>query len=108
MSIILINTRDDLDNLFNNNPDKTIIIKIGAEWCIPCKNINSLYKQLYTANNNINILFTEINSTDDNNDLIDFLNINSLPTFLFYKNGILIHTIVGSNKLEITKYIHKL
>lgn len=105
-NIIYINTLSQLHNLINST--NIIIIKIGANWCIPCNYIRMLYKQLSEFNNNNNIIFTEININNSHDELLDFLNITNLPTFLFYSNNTLLHTINSSDKIEISRYINNL
>lgn len=105
-NLIYINTLSQLQHLINSN--NIIIIKITANWCISCNNIRMLYKQLADFNTNNNIIFTEININYINDELLDFLNITTLPTFLFYSNNTLLHYIISSDKLVISRYINNL
>lgn len=89
-------------------PNKTIIIKVGADWCIPCKSISPLYNQFAEKNNNVDIIFTEINTSDADDELLDFIDVKSLPTFLIYKNNELLNTIIGSDKLTISECLNNL
>jgi thiol-disulfide isomerase/thioredoxin len=41
-----LKTREQLQDLINNNP-KIIVIKLGAEWCGPCKKIEPLVKEFF-------------------------------------------------------------
>jgi thiol-disulfide isomerase/thioredoxin len=89
-------------------PNKIIIIKVGTDWCCSCKYINPLYNQFAEKNNNVNIIFTEINTTDADDELLDFIDVKGFPTFLFYKNKELLNTIIGGDKLAISEYINNL
>ena len=89
-------------------PNKTIIVKVGADWCIPCKSITPLYNQFAEKNNNVDIIFTEINTSDADDELLDFIDVKSLPTFLIYKNKELLNTIIGSDKLTISECLNNL
>ena len=98
--------------LYNLNditePNKTIIIKVGADWCVPCKAINPLYHQFANKNINENIIFTEINTSDADDELLDFVDVKSLPTFLIYKNNELLNKIIGCDKLTISECLNNL
>jgi thioredoxin 1 len=89
-------------------PNKTIIIKVGADWCVPCKTINPLYHQFANKNNNANIIYTEINTSDADDELLDFVDVKSLPTFLIYKNNELLNKIIGCDKLTISECLNNL
>jgi len=97
-------------NDFNdiNKPNTKIIIKVGANWCEPCKKIAPLYTQFAENNNNSNIIYAEINSTDADEELLDFIEVKSLPTFIFYDNKNLTNKIIGSDKIELSEYINSL
>lgn len=88
--------------------NKTVIIKVGADWCSPCKLINPLYHQFAEKNNNVNIIFTEINTSDADEELLDFIDVKSLPTFLIYKNKELKNTIIGADKFILSECINNL
>jgi thioredoxin 1 len=89
-------------------PNKTVVIKVGADWCVPCKAISPLYHQFAEKNNNVNIIFTEINTSDVDDDLLDFIDVKSLPTFLIYKNKELKNTIIGCDKLNLSECLNNL
>jgi thiol-disulfide isomerase/thioredoxin len=88
--------------------NQIVIIKVGADWCSPCKAISPLYNQFAEKNNNVNIIFTEINTSDADDELLDFINVKSLPTFLIYKNKELTNTIIGCDKLTLSECLNNL
>jgi thiol-disulfide isomerase/thioredoxin len=104
--ILHLKSIDDFNNI--NNPDTKIIIKVGADWCEPCKKITPLYTQFAENNNNSNIIYAEINSTDADEELLDFIEVRSLPTFIFYDNKKITNRIIGSDKMELSEYINSL
>jgi thioredoxin 1 len=105
-SILFLKNINDFNNI--NEPGKIIIIKVGAEWCSPCKAISPLYNQCANFNKNANIIFAEINASDADDELLDYIDIKSFPTFLFYKNKSLSNKIIGCNKQELVTYINNL
>jgi thioredoxin 1 len=91
-----------------SNENKTVIVKVGADWCVPCKSINPLYHQFAEKNSNSNIIFAEINTSDADDELLDFIDVKSLPTFLIYKNKELTNTIIGCDKQNLAECINNL
>jgi len=103
---IIINSLEDYNNI--NKPDNIIIVKIGADWCTPCKSISPFYNLLALNNKNPNIIYTEIDTTNAKDDLLDFVDVKSLPTFLFYKNDVVLNKIIGCDKFILSTYIDTL
>jgi len=106
-NILFLKNLNDFTNL-NKEAGKIIIIKVGADWCVPCKAIAPLYHQFANNNKDSNIIFTEINTTDADDELLDFIDVKSLPTFLFYKNNSLNNKIIGCDKLQLAESINNL
>lgn len=103
-SILYLKTKDD----FNNINAKIVIIKISADWCIPCKTISPLYNQFAMKNLNENILYTEINTNDADDELLDFIDVKTLPTFHIYQDKKLINTLIGSDKINLSMALNNL
>lgn len=106
-NILFLRNINDLSNI-NKDTSKIIIIKVGADWCVPCKAIAPLYNQLANNNNNSNIIFAEINATDADDELLDYVDVKSLPTFLFYKNNSLNNKIIGCDKLQLAECVNNI
>lgn len=104
-NILILNTLNDLINI---NTSNIIIVKVGAEWCKPCNEINTLYTLYANNNKNNNLLFTSINIPDADDELLDFIDVKTLPTFLIYENKQLKNKMVGIDKIELAKYINNL
>jgi len=105
--MLFLHTLTEFNNI-NNQPGKIIIIKVGADWCNPCKSIEPFYINYANNNNNPNIIFTEINITDADDELLDYIDVKSLPTFLFYNNSKLSNKIIGANSNELSNIINNL
>lgn len=105
--MLYLHNLTELNNI-NNQPGKIVIIKVGAEWCNPCKMIEPLYINYANNNNNPNIIFTEIDIADADDELLDYIDVKSLPTFLIYNNSKLSNKMIGSNKDELSKILDNL
>lgn len=72
--------------------DDLSVIKIGAEWCGPCKVVRPI---LETVSNTIDINMGEIDA-DEQSELSRELSIRSVPTTIFFKKGVELKRLVGS------------
>jgi thioredoxin 1 len=83
---------------------KLMVVKFGAEWCGPCKKINDEYNNLHKV---YNATFLHVD-VDELADLPDGADVQLLPTFKFFKNGVLLETFSGSNITKLKSIIDKL
>ncbi|MGZ3924963.1 MAG: rhodanese-like domain-containing protein [Flavisolibacter sp.] len=65
--------------------NKTVLVDVGAEWCPPCKKMESIVKDLREGHGNAFQLVT-VNGGEQE-VLARELNADSFPTFIVYKNG---------------------
>lgn len=73
-----------LDDFLNSIPkDQTVLVDFGAEWCPPCKKMIPIVTELETEG--YSILKIDAGSQTQ---LTKALNIEKLPTFIVYKNGV--------------------
>ena len=101
----MISTYDELLNYSVNNSNKLIILKFEAKWCGPCKAIKPFIT--YLQNEYPNIEFYEFDIEDDNKTTItEKFEIVKVPTFIYYKNGTIHDTVIGTNKEKIEDKIN--
>ena len=80
-----------------------IIIKYGAVWCGPCKQITPLLVQLAKENTDIYFLDVDI----DNETLLEHPDLNdvrSIPHFKFFLNGEVIKDFVKADSEKLKRY----
>ena len=81
-----INSLEEYDE-FVNAPDTLNIIKVGAEWCGPCRTIEQTIAGL-TDEEVSGVLLGEIDADDEwAEDKIDELKIRGIPVMLAFKGG---------------------
>ena len=91
----LPNTWDDLLSSSKSNSNKLLVIKCGASWCAPCKEVMPFVN--YLADNYPTIELFDLNIEDElRESLIMKLPIAKVPTFVFIKNGVILETIIYS------------
>lgn len=101
--LVEINSVEEFNNIITKN--KIAIVDYYANWCQPCKAIAPKLDKLQETFKDI--FFCKINSDNDNvKSLVQ--NINSLPTFHFFYDGKLIHTIIGAKYNDIVEYCEQL
>lgn len=87
-----------------NNNDKKAIICFSATWCIPCKKIKPLYQSFSKKYSNIKFYEIDI---DEEEQLVNEMNIKSIPTFVFLENGKKINEFVGSDIEKLKEMIEE-
>ena len=93
-----INSHTDFTTAISND---FCLIKATAPWCGPCQRIQPKILDLIPLHPHIR--FFECNVDMDDCPINDLIRV--LPTFLFYQNSSLKHTITGTDILSINKYI---
>jgi len=99
------------ENLQNNKG--IFIIKFGAEWCGPCKKIESLV--LEKMNELSDSATCAIIDIDDNFEIYAALKskrvVNGIPVMLCYKKGNFTHVpddvVVGADPIQISTFFHR-
>jgi thioredoxin-like negative regulator of GroEL len=86
--ISAIENREAFLDVLKNNPG-LIVIKLGAEWCGPCKKINHLVHGFFVSSPP-EVLCADLD-VDECTDLYSFLKqkkmVNGIPAILLYKKG---------------------
>merc|ERR1711982_5443 len=81
-----IQSIEQWENLLSKSKTSTIVVKFTAEWCKPCKKIDSFYTNTLACKYNNNATFVKID-VDALDELAAMYNIVIMPTFLIFCNG---------------------
>lgn len=67
----------------------------SAGWCSPCRLLKPLFQKVMAANPDVEYEMIDI---DDNPDLAQQMNVRSVPTLIFSKDGVVKEVLVGLQK----------
>ncbi len=95
----MIYNLESFDKIISSNSNKIKLIQFSADWCSSCGEFQTTFDELQKIYSNDILEFYKIN-IDNYPDLAEEYNINSLPTFLFFKNGQMINFIIGNAPVE--------
>ena len=72
----------EIDEILKKN--KTVLIDFSTQWCVPCKKMNPIIKEIQSENSEVKVLFID---ADVNKELIKKYQIQGVPVFIVFKNG---------------------
>jgi len=106
MTIIYIKTEEEFDKL--KQTDKLLLVKFGATWCGPCKQIKSNLEKLAESEiNNVIVIDVDVDEAQES-DWTWASEVENLPTFRFIKNGVQLDEYCGSKIEKIQEIVNKL
>ena len=88
---------DNLQSVVAGN--ETVMVQYSAGWCGNCRLMKPKFKRLAAENEAITFVLVDAEKFPDSRKLA---NVNNLPTFAGFKNGVLINQL-QTNKEELLK-----
>ena len=109
--IIYLKTEEEFNAL--KDTDKLLLIKFGASWCGPCKQVKPHLEKIAESESNLLIVDIDVEEASewewDSDDLGSKPSeVENLPTFRFIKNGIQVEEYSGSKMEKIKEMIKTL
>jgi thioredoxin len=93
------------DELFMLPTEGYVLICAGATWCGPCKAISPFFNSLKDKYPSIKFLKIDI---DENQEMARKYNINNIPAFILFKDGLEEDRLVGANKVKLEEMVSNL
>ncbi|MCR6641552.1 MAG: thioredoxin family protein [Sporocytophaga sp.] len=104
MAVIAVED-SNFDAELAKNPN--VIVKFYADWCGSCKLFAPKYKRLSNDERFPGIVFLEVNA-ENNPEARKKANVNNLPTFATFQNGVLVETLCSSKEEAVVEALEKL
>ena len=70
-----------------------LLVDFWAEWCGPCKSMHPIFSRM--AKKYDHVRFARVN-VDNSQDIAKKFNVQSIPTFIMFKNGQVAQQMVGA------------
>ena len=84
-------TSENFNKEMTNND--LLLVDFWAEWCGPCKSMHPIFTRM--AKKYKQIRFARVN-VDDAQDIAMKYGVQSIPTFIMFKNAEVVNTMVGA------------
>ena len=88
--VMELNSSSFTDALLKN---KLLLVDFWAEWCGPCKSMHPIFSRM--AKKYDHVRFARVN-VDNSQDIAAKFNVQSIPTFIMFKNGENAQQMVGA------------
>ena len=89
-------TSQDFDQKKSEN--ELLLVDFWAEWCGPCKSMHPIFSRM--AKKYKSVRFARVN-VDNAQDIARRYGVQSIPTFIMFKNGEVANTMVGAVGLSL-------
>ena len=103
--IIHLENRADFKELLKK--EMFVIVKAGAGWCGPCREITPYFDEYVKTHLNNNFIIVKWD-VDSESDLASYLKRTSIPQLFYYKYGSLQNTMVGADINHLVNFLKKL
>lgn len=86
--------------------DKVVVIDFWATWCGPCKMISPIFDKISETPASQKLDFYKVD-VDEQSQIAAEVRISAMPTFVFFKNGQKVDSIVGADPSKLQETINK-
>lgn len=98
MGVQVIEEDDDFRAAINNAGSALILIDFFATWCGPCRVIAPVFEQFSNEYPDVVFLKVDVDKCPEAQQVYD---VRAMPTFIFIRDGAILHKIQGANQQEL-------
>ena len=92
-------TISNIENIREAISEGNVCLKFGAEWCGPCRVLETNIDTIAPEFPNINFIGVDVDDIDDESILYEY-SIRNVPVLFFIKNGEIVKKEVGAMSKE--------
>ena len=100
-----LKTLEEYNSTVSGN--KLVVVDFTASWCPPCKMIGPEFVKLAAEEANSSVTFVKVD-VDENAEAAKAAGISCMPTFKFFKDGVVVDTLEGADLEGIKAKLAKL
>lgn len=102
----MFSTYDELITYSTTNSSTLIVLDFKATWCGPCKALKPFIE--YLQKEYPNVIFQEIDiENEEHSNITEKFDIAKVPTLIYIKNGLVCHSLIGTNKENIENAVNE-
>ena len=105
MSVPYVTELSEFQTIISQN--YKVAVDFTASWCGPCKMIGPKFEEMAADSTYSRWKFIKVD-IDDGEEIASELNIQAMPTFMFYVNGKLANQFSGANEASLTQNLNTL
>lgn len=100
--------KEQLQHIFDNNPDALVLLDFWAAWCGPCRMLGPVLHDIAEASQGRIIVAKADVDADENAELAQQFSVMSIPQVNIFQRGVEVDSFVGAlPQEEIEKIIQK-
>ncbi|KAK9810405.1 hypothetical protein WJX72_010210 [[Myrmecia] bisecta] len=99
---------EEFDTVMTDHADTLVVVEASLTWCRPCKGFERTFEKFAEHYNKVIFLKFFGNSNDNCKYLFkDRLRTPLTPSFTFHRNGVLLHSHQGANKVKLENLMQR-
>ena len=102
-----VSNMQEFDALLKKARNQLVVVDFSASWCPPCNMIAPIYDELSLKQEYKSVHFLKVD-VDEAGDIAQRYKVNSMPTFLFLKNGVEVGRFSGASREKLVASINEL
>lgn len=102
--LISLETSKDLEQALENY--QTILLDFSASWCGPCRGLKPVLEQLSEQYKQIPFFYVDLETAES--ELVDYFQVQALPTVKIINNREVVYTMLGAKPQELAHALEQI